>query len=338
LTKVLLAIAVLGIAVLSLYPRALTLLKPVNAIDQGARPLIIVASEGGDRPLILNVNMSFDVTKRPKILLSFRAKGINYSEGDATSLVRYKITFVGTRNGDVQCGGNSDPVPNVTYQSLSQGTRLAIAADTSGGAASATNFSFDSPKPLSPENYKNDSFPEWSATLRVMDEDTGYYYGSRVTTRADAVWTEECSLSSGDVWRYPRGETVESAARKTLLIPQINWTSLGPVTDHQSDLRSYARVFRTADLELAEAYPTPSEEDFAWRFNEAQKWMNSLGQGANIGYTDQPVVILGSRSRLEIKDYHYLFAGVILGVVGAIAVSVTSSLFEAFWVLAFDRD
>lgn len=331
LVKAFVALLVLGACALNFMPSAKEIFTTENVIDQGSRPLIIFATQGGDRLQSLHVQMYFDVIERARIVFYIKAKDITYSEGRPGGIVDYDITFGGLSGSDVQCGGTNVEVSQQSFSGLRENIRHALELDLIGGVASAMNYSRRGQIPPTKTLGEDDTFPTYSGALHILSEEHSGYNERTSSHDAGAeeiVWVEECTLANSAIWRIPNNRSSNLASRKTLMVPQINWTALEGPGDYQDNLYSVASVERAENVELEESYPPAEVKAWAWEYPLVQHWHEAGSEAAWIGWTDQPVAIVRNRNAEEHQSLLFMWAGIALGAAAAIVVAVVSKIID----------
>ncbi|MFI7482021.1 hypothetical protein ACH9EU_06340 [Kocuria sp. M1R5S2] len=293
-----------------------------STVDQGRRALVAVTSEGSGQEYELHVHQDVDTEGQLRMVFYFTSLwGTSVSWAEEPR-VDYEITFAGDPSlGGVTCGPNESLLQTASFEALSPGARASLLLDAAGGRRSALNYdgtAEDLPRAaLTSDTYFQAFGTMWlsSGEARHTSRDEG----------ADGyVWAEECRVPEEAVWHHAEGETPVTADRKTLIVPQVSWTSIGERTDHHRHLRSFLRVDRPEGVELVEAYPQPVTHDSHWTYETMGLWNNELGDVDNVGYTDLPVYILQQRELEEQRDVELMFVGAGMGVVATLAAYLAS--------------
>jgi hypothetical protein len=314
------------------YPSYSPLLHPGEVVDQGKRLLVTIASSGSDRDYSLHVRSSAQTDGSYEMVFYFTAEGITYGEGGNTTPIDYRITFAGTSTDTgISCGTSLAPIGEHPYDQLAVGTQTALEADAAGGAGSAINFNGDSTG-LGLESLEANTYPETQGQLYLLTD--GAAYTSRSAGDSTTVWAESCTIPAALVWRYPESNSLVTSGRRTLLPPQVNWTSVERETDYQRTLIGDIVVPRTPGLKLAEGYPSPAASDTAWSYNSQISWIRKIGEAGNIAYSDQPVFIFSRRNFEDERGLFLLGSGVVLGLIATLIVQILSRSTDLIWLQA----
>jgi len=299
-------------------------LSTSDTVDQGLRPLVVVASSGGDRSYGLNVRMDVQDDKSLRMTFYFTAKGITYREKPASSVISARVSFAGARNDDgLRCGTAINALPQVPFAALSPGTQQAIKIDAEGGTNSALNYGRESNQPQVGKDVMHGAYREYRTDIHILND--GSAYENRTVGEDEVtVWADVCMLPKTAVWRTNNSSYFGTNPRRTLLIPQVDWTSIGKTTDRQSWLYETVHVPRTQGEQLSESYPQMHAGTSEWTYVGEAYWAGSRGGKANIGYTDQPVFIFSSRSAADARAFALVVLGLILGVIGSLVVYIAS--------------
>ena len=151
------------------------------------------------------------------------------------------------------------------------------------------------------------------------------------------LWVEECELPRESGWRTVQGKSFDASSKLTLLPFQVNWTSIGEATDHQSKMSSQIRVDRGSGRTLVEQYPAMDVFDSAWSYDSRVYWSQKRGDKGNLGYTDQPVYLFSNRGAADKLSIYMLWSGVLLGVIGALLIEMLSWTVELFYSIRDEK-
>ncbi|KRC66779.1 hypothetical protein ASE12_19595 [Aeromicrobium sp. Root236] len=327
-TKLALSVVAITLAVMYGYPNFRQFLKADDVIDQGQRGLIVIGSHGGHRNYSLQVRNSIDRAGALTMTFYFVAKNVKYGDGYNGFDVHTAIAFVGEGMQAVRCGDSTAPLTSKKVSKLPPGLRRAVKADASGGVASATNFN----NIAGSKFYQGvDSTPArvYSMQLRLM-KDQEVRYGRVVD--GDVIWAETCHLPPSSIWRASEKGNPAKASRRSLLLPQVNWTSYGNRTDHQQNLNVTSSIERTSGTKLAEAYPPLNTQGDYWWADSKVSWIGRPREIGNIGYNEQSTYIFDDRGGEDDRALYLTLAGSALGILGTLLVFVASRLVDlAFW-------
>lgn len=326
--KVLGALALLALTLVFGWPRLAAYLARDTVVDQGPRGLVVVATRGGAANLTLHVRIDVDRDGAATMVLYVTEEDVTYGEAGTTTSVSYSVSFAGeSLDSGVTCGTSQDPIARQVFTNLAVGAQKAIEIDALGGPASALNYNGD----VSTAEMAGRVFPEFRGTLWTLDDADGYAERTPIEGSTD-TWAESCSLPYAALWR-DESTGGRATGRRTLLPPQVDWTSLDSTTDHQAKLDVRIHVDRAHGIELAEAYPAPDVQDDSWLYKSSVTWVGTLGGEANVAFTDNPVWIFADRDEGDTRDTVLMWAGVALGLVAALIVAVVSRLLDVAWIV-----
>jgi len=291
-------------------------LSSADTPDQGNRGLIVFATSGADRAYKLNVQQLYETDGSLKLLFYLTSKGTTYGEKGNTERVDISVSFVGPSFGDrVSCGTSSDPIVRQPFDSLPQGTQMAVKVDLLGGHASATNYKGTN-DPALEQSAQDQVYSEWQGNLWLLDD------GSSYSDRVDG-WAETCRVPASATWRS--APSPGWSDRHALLPPQIDWTSMGQTTDHQESLWSRITITRAPSQVLQEAYPSVTMIlTDQWLYDSSVAWRGASTELGNIAFTDQPVYIFSSRSDSDRRALILVGIGTLLGTLASLLVQILS--------------
>ena len=151
------------------------------------------------------------------------------------------------------------------------------------------------------------------------------------------VWSESCTFDAPLMWRWPAGSSFAESEERTLLLPQINWTSIADRTDYQHEWTSEVVVQRMDGYELVESNPEFATYDSYYFYTSFVRWNAERGSVANVAWTDQPLQIYRDRSVTLDDGRLTLWGGVLLGIAVTFALYLVSKLYDGAWALLAAR-
>lgn len=320
--------------------------------DQGTRPLIVIATEGGDRPYGLHVRSKVESDGTYKFAFYFSTGEDSGGPSERFEL-DYQVVVIGDDvAGAVSCGDSSQEMTNTAKDKLREGPRYAFDMDQKAVKGSATNYKFeatqtaaepadssatsssgddDVPSPVVPSdgNSREESLDVLLYVGKIwtqhQDEPANL---SRSVTETGAVFAEECRLESSAAWAEPIDDPM-SNAQSTLLPPQFNFTSLGASTDFQSGADTRLWIDRPDGVTLSESYPTPVATASGWTLWHSWSSMSSLGSPGHLHYTDQPVLMVANRDAARAEQAMLLFGGMAIALALTLIVRALSDIIDA---------
>jgi hypothetical protein len=211
----------------------------------------------------------------------------------------------------------------VPFAALSPGTQQAIKIDAQGGTNSALNYGREGNQSQVGKDVVHAAYREYRTDIHLLNDGSAYE-NRAVSEDALTVWADVCTLPKSTVWRTNNSSYFGTNPRRTLLIPQVDWTSIGKTTDQQSWLYETVHVPRAQGEQLSESYPQMRSGPSEWTYLGEQSWAGTRGGSSNIGYTDQPVFIFSDRSAADARAFALVVLGLVLGVVGSLVVYIAS--------------
>lgn len=339
--KLSLAVILLTILAFLVVPPISGLISRPEIVDQGGRPLIVITSSGGDRAYALKSRMFIDADGGGRIVFQFTADNVTYGENDGkddyAKSLNYDVYFAGVPKGsNVKCGAD-EAVTAINYEYIAEGAKTAIRMDTFGGTASATTYSAEG-APVDDEVLKGLDlfwFHGWS-----WEADSSWPLRSEraPVEDADGVWAEACTFDAAFAWRW-NAEHFQDASERTLLPPQINFTSTDDEIDYQSDMYSDITVHRGQGFELLESNPEFVKYDSYYFYESKTRWSGGAASVKNVAWTDQPVQLFRERGLGLNDDRLMLWVGIAAGLGVTLVLYVISRVFDLVWVaLGGDAD
>lgn len=307
-----------------LVPRASQLIEPDAVVDNGARGLVVIATQGGNPDLDLFVKQFYSDEDEIRLVLYFQADGVVYGEQGNLQQIDLVVDFVGDafRDVEITCGADVE-VPTLKWADVRPGPRKAIDVDFNATSNSAINYGSPKDGERQVEVVPNQVVREFSGKIWPLKPGSHYESGQR-SNKGD-VWAEECRISDTAAWRYRRSDSGLSQVEKKTLLPfQVNWTSISENTDVQRNMKSLVVVERSEGVVLSEGYPQPSAGNDDWFYWNNVSWVGQRSEIGHLAYTDQPVYILTDRAESDRKAILMLWAGVLLGIAATIVVRIGS--------------
>lgn len=298
-------------------------------VDQGARALLMVTTEGGNRDYDLQVRSSVAESGDLALTFFFTVDEVVYdSIPDTGSLadpftVSYSIAAAGDfAPDDFTCGTSEDPVPRQPFDQLPSGTQSALELDAAGGNQSALNY-----ENADDLDVESGMYQEFSGSIWVVGPDTNY---NERYEDGGYTFAETCNLATEAIWRWDNSVEFDRAQRMSYLAPQINFSSMRSTTDFQRDIVSTLSIDRRPGLVLTEAYPSPNTGVGTYSYQNSTYSNGNRGEQGNLVYTDQPVFIFSDRD-LAVQQSRLLFwGGAALGLAGALFVAALSKTVDIF--------
>jgi len=292
------------------------LLYPSSAVDSGARNLIVISTDGGERDYETVVNAEVDAHGE-KFTMLVRSPGLT---DEPSSRIDFQITAAGPHSAMLRC-------PSLmrkpgTYENLPSGVRTALDIDASGGLGSAINFAGDRASKLDGTEYTT------YAGMLGIDSESAWRTGDFV--ERGWQWSVQCSLPRSAVWR-----SSPDNAESSLLIPQVNLVGTDGTVDHQTALSMWTSIERQSGVELAQSYPPAESFDAYWRYRSLDNQI-TLEKGT-LRYTDQPTLLFAPRDLPVRQTQAWGIAGLVLGVGGSLVVSWAVALVKLLHALVVGR-
>lgn len=323
--KLLLVIAALAALAYVTYAQLQLFLASNDVVDQGSRGLVVIGTDGGDRKYTLEVKNTVQLDGSLVLRFLISASGVKYEEPGTVFDVNVEVAFVGDHMEGARCGGSKRSLYKAEVEDLSSGLANAVYLDADGGRDSATNFN----------DLKGDRFRESvgqfdahvyrSALALTRSEEN---YARRTVSDDGTIWVDECTIPKSAIWRTPAHSNFLSGKPRTLLLPQINWTSIGETTDYQNVLTVYNRVERAPGTVLTESYPPMTVGSNAWEAKASVYWTGRLHEPFDVGYTAQSVHIFNDRDLSDDRAVYLTLAGTLLGFIGTLVGLVVSRLVD----------
>ncbi|WP_149203291.1 hypothetical protein [Actinotalea subterranea] len=315
--------------------------------DQGVRPLIIIATQGG--------GVDYSVEVRANVSTSGDLRFTFYLRSDDASTAQKErphanVQVVAIGDGvetGVRCGAASG-LTSVDVEALSPGPAHAYAIDQVAARWSATNYRPDSPTepsqagataqaapPPSPAPGEGEApAPPVPDAAQYAVEMWGWYsderaWDSRSLNETGLVFVEECTVDAALMWSSASPDAPMSSPQATFFPPQFNLTSIDATTDHQTDLGVWIQMDRPPGATLAESYPTPATAADGWSLWYDVQWNGTLGSTGNLAYTDQPTWLMVNRDAARDEQSWLLFGGLGLGLFVTLLVRALSDLVDS---------
>lgn len=325
--KAILAIVALGVIAWLGYPYYESFVRTDDPIDQTERMLVVFGTSGGDRDYNLRVENRVLVDGSVDVVFSVAAPKTKYGNDYNGFEVDVTVAFVGDMAGGIRCGTSDKALAASRVRDLPPGMQAAVRYDAAGGAGSAINFRGDRGLGFA-EKAPDLVAYQHEAALQLLDvEDRRYRRESN-----DYLWAEACHLPAKTVWRSATDGNPLLAPRRTLLLPQFNFTSAADRTDHQHELSVRSVIERDASMVLVESYPLMAIDSSVWSWDARTSWNGKVGEENNIGYTDMSMAVFDARGSADRKAMYLTMAGAVMGVMGALLVYVLSRLVDlALW-------
>lgn len=314
--------------------------------DNGARPLIIIATQGGEVDYTARVDAEVDADGDFRFRFHIESATLEDS-GTPRAAARFQILVIGEDlEGRVHCGGPESTLEAIGTDDLDPGPQHAYRVDVISGGFSATNYgdslSDDVASPAGDGVTVPTPSPPVPAAdgpavgvLRHTGEVMGWYededpYDGRSVDDEGRVWVEECTVDSSLVWASSAGtDDPLSGAEATLLAPQFNLTSIDGVTDHQADLWVDLWVDRVDGATIVEAFPAPEAHASGWSLVYDTRYQGGLGSEHSFMYTEQPTWLITNREAARDEQTLLLFGGMGLGLALTLVVRGLSDLVDA---------
>lgn len=311
-----------------------------NAVDQ-TRPTILISTSGGYGQQTLHTRSTVQSDGGLKLVFSLTVDKFEPRRG-AVNLVEYLITFSNTGKEGIKCGTSEVPLPTQAFGELLLSTQrglLQFATPQNSESRSVENPT----KTNAVQQLYKASYPSMTGKLTLINDspDGGAYEDRTTADNKRQILAESCTIPGSAIWRYADGDSNSSAERKTFLGPRIAWTSIKDKTDFQYAIDAQCKLSRTSEsiteFQLAEAYPQPQVDDNSFYYASATQWARNPGEIANIGYTDQPVLMFNRRGGADREAFFICIAGVFLGAVASVCVNVASKSLDGVWRFVADR-
>lgn len=333
-----------GGALMAIFVPVLSAIYSREIPDQGVRPLVIIATQGGTADYRMHTRSAVGVDGQYRIAFYIDTDKPEPVVPESRFWVDFEIVVAGTEvAGNVTCGGGVQ-VPSIPYSALGVGSKYVYDIDQASTRGSATNYRSGE---ATPDRTPATSGPpsQAPATEQTSDSDiefarfTGrlptYFAEEKVPSRRivgedKTVWVEECVIDRDLVWMgslADRDPTEMSSA--TLMPPQINYTSIGDTTDHQTDFDGRIWIERGEGASLAESFPTPTTSSSGWSLWYQKFWQGELGSRGNYMYTDQPTMLFTNRNSARSEQTLLIFGGMALGLALSLFVRGLSDLADA---------
>lgn len=292
------------------------LLSPASAVDSGARTLIVISADGGERDYETVVNAEVD-DHGERFTMLVRSPGL---ESGPSSRIDFQITAAGPHSGMLEC-------PSLmrkpgAYEDLPTGVQTALDVDASGGFGSAINYAGGRASKLEGTKYTT-----YAGMLGIDSESawrTGDFFDS------GWQWSVQCSLPRAAVWRVD-----SDSPESSLLIPQVNLVGTDGAVDHQTALSMWTSIDRQSGVELVQSYPPAESYDSYWRYRSLDNHMTL--ENGTLRYTDQPTLLFAPRDLETRQAQAWGVAGLILGVGGSLVVSWVTALVKLVHALIVAR-
>lgn len=315
--------------------------------DQRSRPLVILATQGGDVDYSVQVRSSVATDGDFRFVFYLESEALE-GDGVARPFSRFQVIVIGEDlGGRVVCGDGSSSLDELEPSELDPGPSHAYQVDHASSRGSATNYRDDPFDEARTE--ANDlggpsptSSPATSASdeggvdvLRYTGDIAGWFQDEdphlgRSVGDDGWIWVEECTLDSTLVWSSSAGpDNPMTGAQATLFAPQFNLTSIEGVTDHQKDLYVRLWVDRVEGATVAEAFPGPTTHAAGWQLWYDVYLRGTLGAEQNFLYTDQPTWMIANRNASREEQLWLLFGGMGLGLALTLLVRGFSDLVDA---------
>ncbi|MFY9262854.1 MAG: hypothetical protein GX483_06215 [Actinomycetaceae bacterium] len=314
--------------------------------DSGSRPLIIFATQGGDRNydthVISTVDVHGDLTLIVYLVESAESEPNSYFGVDYELVIASNVALSG-----LTCNGEAKELEEIDATELSPGPAYAYTVDEVSNLTSATNFSVeesDESDAVSPSvarengdevednnDEKNAYFYRHTGVFGVWNIEDVFSRRGFLENDHGTVWVEECHIPSSAIWSYTEsGVPFFLEPKATLFLPQFNLTSINNTTDHQSDLRVTVNVDRPPNLKIAEAFPHPKPTATGWTHYHTVYWFGKLGEFESFAWTDQPTWMLVDREGEKKEEFFLLLAGVYLGLIFSVMHFALKSMLYLF--------
>ncbi|SES43492.1 hypothetical protein SAMN04488000_13161 [Lentzea albida] len=267
-----------------------------QSVAAGPRPLIVFSTKGGqtDHELYAYLKGGFNDSLKIEFTVYTLDESVsNFEEIEASA------TFFGP-DGTQGVSCEEKPVPMRHWNDLGEGTRAALAVDRVSGSAGAHPLGALSADP------HTSSFPQWSGKMGTITK--------RNSAQDRKSATLDCVISKKWVWH-------EGPRKRSALLPQINYTSIGDVTDHQRSIKGSVSLSRDSGWILSESYPQGQLQSLTTSQDLVELWNGRLGEKGNLGYLLHSDMLFIQRGT-EQNDVRILtVAGIVLGVAGSLVVS-----------------
>ncbi|WP_278315003.1 hypothetical protein [Lolliginicoccus levis] len=331
ITKTVLALlsaAILGAACFLLY---ISYTNTSEVSKNETRGLIIIATEGGNKPgLTLNVDQYYEFQKPVKLVFYFTADDINNVLVDSVD-IDYTIAFAGSSFVESVTCAQDQPTLPTNFGMLPEGIQIPILYDAQGGPYSAINHLGQEMSGGVAEDRVFTSVH--SGRLRVVKQDEYIRHRKTYATNGgQVVFAESCELGMSTAWVDESvGNLLDLGSRRTLLPYQINWSGVDNRIDYHQNLRVGVSILRQPGWQLSEAYPYPAIDPVRWHDSIRTIWHNQGSIENSFAFTSQPVYIFTDRSRVDARELYLIVLGAILGVAGALLLSGASGIFDLFF-------
>lgn len=314
--------------------------------DQGARLLVIVATDGGTADYEMHARARIDVDGNYRVTFYVDTAKPETVVAESRFYVDFEVTVAGAgAEGAVRCGDSAVAQP-VTYDALSPGAKYVFDVDQASTRSSATNFdSGEREEAPEGDGGATPAPPSPTATTAPQQGDgiDLVRYSNRLATWFDtespwtvrgvsgeATYVEECTIDRHLIWAgTPAGTDPTELPMATLLPPQINYTSIGAETTYQADFDAWLWVDRGEGATLAEGFPSPQAAADGWSLWYQNTWRGERGSSQNFSYTDQPTLLFANRGAARGEQTLLIFGGMALGLALTLIVRGLSDLADA---------